>query len=210
MPMLALKTVSDFIDSVASDSPAPGGGSVSALAGALGAALTAMVCHLTIGKKKYEDVQAEMIGLLGQADELKARLTSLIDQDTEAFNRVMEAFGMPRTTEAEKERRSTAIQEATKQATLVPLEVMKLAERALTLAKSVAEKGNVNSISDAGVAGLMLRAACEGAALNVRINLATLKDGQFVAETRALMDAIATNVEVLSDGLRKRVETVLS
>lgn len=208
--MLALKTVSDFIDSVASDSPAPGGGSVSALAGALGAALTAMVCHLTIGKKKYEDVQAEMIGLLGQADELKARLTSLIDQDTEAFNRVMEAFGMPRTTEAEKERRSTAIQEATKQATLVPLEVMKLAERALTLAKSVAEKGNVNSISDAGVAGLMLRAACEGAALNVRINLATLKDGQFVAETRALMDAIATNVEVLSDGLRKRVETVLS
>lgn len=210
MPMLALKTVSDFIDSVASDSPAPGGGSVSALAGALGAALTAMVCHLTIGKKKYEDVQAEMIGLLGQADELKARLTSLIDQDTEAFNRVMEAFGMPRTTEAEKERRSTAIQEATKQATLVPLEVMKLAERALTLAKSVAEKGNVNSISDAGVAGLMLRAACEGAALNVRINLATLKDGQFVAETRALMDAIATNVEVLADGLRKRVETVLS
>ncbi|MEP0821297.1 MAG: cyclodeaminase/cyclohydrolase family protein [Ignavibacterium sp.] len=208
--MLALKTVSDFIDSVASDSPAPGGGSVSALAGALGAALTAMVCHLTIGKKKYEDVQAEMIGLLGQADELKARLTSLIDQDTEAFNRVMEAFGMPRTTEAEKERRSTAIQEATKQATLVPLEVMKLAERALTLAKSVAEKGNVNSISDAGVAGLMLRAACEGAALNVRINLATLKDGQFVAETRALMDAIATNVEVLADGLRKRVETVLS
>jgi len=208
--MLALKTVSDFIDSVASDSPAPGGGSVSALAGALGAALTAMVCHLTIGKKKYEDVQAEMIGLLGQADELKARLTSLIDQDTEAFNRVMEAFGMPRTTEAEKERRSTAIQEATKQATLVPLEVMKLAERALTLAKSVAEKGNVNSISDAGVAGLMLRAACEGAALNVRINLATLNDGQFVAETRALMDAIATNVEVLADGLRKRVETVLS
>lgn len=208
--MLALKTVSEFIDNVASDSPAPGGGSVSALAGALGAALTAMVCHLTIGKKKYEDVQTEMIGLLGQADELKARLIILMDQDTEAFNRVMEAFGMPRSTDAEKEKRSTAIQEATKQATLVPLEVMKLAERALTLAKSAAEKGNVNSISDAGVAGVMLKAACEGAALNVRINLATLKDGRFVSETRALLDAIATNVEVLSDGLRKRVETVLS
>ncbi|GJQ21696.1 MAG: sugar ABC transporter substrate-binding protein [Bacteroidia bacterium] len=208
--MLALKTVSEFIDNVASDSPAPGGGSVAALAGALGAALTAMVCHLTIGKKKYEDVQTEMIGLLGQADELKARLIILMDQDTEAFNRVMEAFGMPRSTDAEKEKRSTAIQEATKQATLVPLEVMKLAERALTLAKSAAEKGNVNSISDAGVAGVMLKAACEGAALNVRINLATLKDGRFVSETRALLDAIATNVEVLSDGLRKRVETVLS
>lgn len=208
--MLALKTVSDFLDDVASDSPAPGGGSVSALAGALGAALAAMVCHLTIGKKNYEDVQAEMISLVGQADELKARLTSLIDQDTDAFNRVMEAFGMPRITDAEKEKRSTAIQEATKQATLVPLEVMKLSEKCLVLARQAAERGNVNSISDAGVAGLMLKAACEGAALNVRINLATLKDESFVGETRALMEAIATNVDVQWDALHKRVEAVLT
>jgi formiminotetrahydrofolate cyclodeaminase len=209
-PMLALKTVSDFIDSVASDSPAPGGGSVSALAGALGAALTAMVCHLTIGKKKYEDVQADMIDMLGQADELRARLTSLIDQDTEAFNGVMRAFGMPRGTDDEKQRRSDAIQEATKQATLVPLEVMKLAEKALVLAKDVAERGNVNSISDAGVAGLILKASCEGAALNVKINLTTMKDATFVEETRTLVNAISSNVDVLAEGLRKRVEAVLS
>ncbi|MBI4417345.1 MAG: cyclodeaminase/cyclohydrolase family protein [Ignavibacteriales bacterium] len=207
--MLALKTISDFIDNVASDSPAPGGGSVSALAAALGAGLTSMVCRLTIGKKKYEDVQADMIDILGQADELRARLTSLIDQDTEAFNGVMRAFGMPRGTDEEKQKRSEAIQDATKEATLIPLEVMKLSEKALVLAKEVAEEGNVNSISDAGVAGLMLKAACEGAALNVRINLATLKDGVFVGETKALTDAVATNVEVLADGLRKRVESVL-
>lgn len=207
--MLALKTVSDFIDHVASESPAPGGGSVSALGAALGAALTAMVCQLTIGKKKYEDVQAEMIETLGQADELRAKLTSLIDQDTEAFNKVMKAFGMPRGTDVEKQRRSEAIQDATREATLVPLEVMKLAEKALVLARVVAEKGNVNSISDAGVAGLMIRAACEGAAMNVRINLATLKDAAFIEETRTLMNAIATNVDVHAEAVRARVESVL-
>lgn len=207
--MLALNTVSDFIDHVASDSPAPGGGSVSALGAALGAALTAMVCRLTIGKKKYEDVQAEMIETLGQADELRAKLTSLIDQDTEAFNKVMSAFGMPRGTDEEKQRRSDAIQDATREATLVPLEAMKLAEKALVLARVVAEKGNVNSISDAGVAGLMIRAACEGAAMNVRINLATLKNASFVEETRTLMNAISTNVDVHAEAVRARVESVL-
>jgi glutamate formiminotransferase/formiminotetrahydrofolate cyclodeaminase len=204
--MLATKRVSEFIDEVAAISPAPGGGSVSALAAALGSALTSMVCHLTIGKKKYEDVQDEMIRALGQADELRAKLTDLIDQDTEAFNDVMRAFGLPKDTEEQKLRRSEAIQEATRQATLVPLEVMKLSEQAITLAKAAAEKGNVNSISDAGVAGLILKAACEGAAYNVRINLATLKDTRFVAETKTLADAMLTNVEILADGIRERVE----
>ncbi len=208
--MLATKRVSEFIDEVAASSPAPGGGSVSALVAALGSALTSMVCHLTIGKKKYEDVQDEMIRALGQADELRAKLTDLIDQDTEAFNGVMRAFGMSKDTEDQKLRRSEAIQEATRQATLVPLEVMKLSEQAITLAKAAAEQGNVNSISDAGVAGLILKAACEGAAYNVRINLATLKDARFVAETKTLADAMLTNVEILADGIRERVEKVLS
>ncbi|HEX9614892.1 MAG TPA: cyclodeaminase/cyclohydrolase family protein [Bacteroidota bacterium] len=204
--MLATKRVSEFIDEVAASSPAPGGGSVSALAAALGAALTSMVCQLTIGKKKYEDVQGEMLRTLGQADELRAKLIDLIDQDTEAFTAVMRAFGMPKDTDDQKLRRSEAIQDATRQATLVPLEVMKLSEQAITLAKGVAEEGNVNSISDAGVAGLILKAACEGAAYNVRINLATLKDARFVAETKTLADAIITNVDILADGIRERVE----
>ncbi|MEX2115800.1 MAG: cyclodeaminase/cyclohydrolase family protein [Bacteroidota bacterium] len=208
--MLATKRVSEFIDEVAASSPAPGGGSVSALAAALGAALTSMVCQLTIGKKKYEDVQGEMLRTLGQADELRAKLTDLIDQDTEAFTAVMRAFGMPKDTDDQKLRRSEAIQAATKQATLVPLEVMKLSEQAITLAKAVALEGNVNSISDAGMAGLILKAACEGAAYNVRINLATLKDARFVAETKTLADAITTNVDILADGIRERVEKVLS
>ncbi|HLE32881.1 MAG TPA: cyclodeaminase/cyclohydrolase family protein [Bacteroidota bacterium] len=208
--MLTSKILSEFIDDVSSNSPAPGGGSVSALCGALGSALTAMVCRLTIGKKNYEGVQDEMLATLGQADELRAKLTGLIDRDTEAFNLVMKAFTLPKTTDDEKRIRSEAIQTATKQATLVPLEVMKLCEQAMGIAATVAERGNVNSITDAGVAGLILKAGCEGAALNVQINLATLKDKTFVDETSTLVSALLTNVEAVSDRIRQRVQAVLS
>jgi len=208
--MLTSKILSEFIDDVSSNSPAPGGGSVSALCGALGSALTAMVCRLTIGKKNYEEVQDEMLATLGQADELRAKLTGLIDRDTEAFNLVMKAFTLPKTTDDEKRIRSEAIQTATKQATLVPLEVMKLCEQAMGIAATVAERGNVNSITDAGVAGLILKAGCEGAALNVQINLATLKDKTFVDETSTLVSALLTNVEAVSDRIRQRVQAVLS
>ena len=208
--MLTSKILSEFIDDVSSNSPAPGGGSVSALCGALGSALTAMVCRLTIGKKNYEEVQDEMLATLGQADELRAKLTGLIDRDTEAFNLVMKAFTLPKTTDDEKRIRSEAIQTATKQATLVPLEVMKLCEQAMGIAATAAERGNVNSITDAGVAGLILKAGCEGAALNVQINLATLKDKTFVDETSTLVSALLTNVEAVSDRIRQRVQAVLS
>ena len=208
--MLATQDITEFLDSVSSDSPAPGGGSAAALAGAMGAALAAMVCRLTIGKKKYEAVQDDMIGAVGALDELRAKMTSLIDQDTEAFNDVMKAFGLPKETAEQKRDRSAAIQEATRQATLVPLDVMRLCEQTLVVATMVAEKGNVNSISDVGVAALLLKAGCEGAAYNVRINLATLVDKEFVADTSTMATAIETNVEALSDGIRKRVTTVLS
>ena len=169
-----------------------------------------MVCRLTIGKKNYEGVQDEMLATLGQADELRAKLTGLIDRDTEAFNLVMKAFTLPKITDDEKRIRSEAIQTATKQATLVPLEVMKLCEQAMGIAATVAERGNVNSITDAGVAGLILKAGCEGAALNVQINLATLKDKTFVDETSTLVSALLTNVEAVSDRIRQRVQAVLS
>ena len=208
--MLTSRTVSEFIDDVSSNSPAPGGGSVSALCGALGTALSAMVCRLTIGKKNYEGVQDEMLMALGRADELRAKLTTLIDQDTEAFNLVMKAFTLPKVTEDQKRSRSVAIQAATKQATLVPLEVMKLCEQAIGIAATVADEGNVNSVTDAGVAGLILKAGCEGAAWNVKINLATLQDKTFVEETSTLVAALLTNVEAISDRIRQRVQTVLS
>lgn len=195
--MLMTKSVIDFLNEVASDSPAPGGGSVAALSGALGVALTSMVCRLTIGKKKYAEVQQEMEETLKRAEELRSRFSDLIQKDTEAFNAVMRAFGMPKETEEEKRARSAAIQETMKQATLVPLEVMELCTLALPLAKTVAEKGNVNSISDAGVSALMLEAAWAGAALNVRINLQTLEDTTFVEETKAKLGELQTKVESL-------------
>lgn len=174
------KTINAFLDELASSSPAPGGGSVSALSGALGAALTSMVCNLTLGKKKYIDVEPDMKRILGASEGLRSKFTDLIAKDTQAFNKVMEAFGLPRDSEAQKALRSAAIVEATKEATLVPLEVMKHCIDGLALAFEVSAKGNMNSISDAGVSALMLHAACEGAALNVRINLNGLADSEFV------------------------------
>ena len=142
--MLTQRTVAQFLDELSSNSPAPGGGSVAALAGAAGAALTSMVCNLTIGKKKYAEVQEEMAATLRQSEELRSALTQLIDKDTEAFNKVMAAFGLPKGNEQEQAARSAAIQDATKAATLVPLGVMSLCEQALRLAKTVAVKGNKN------------------------------------------------------------------
>lgn len=173
-------TLNSFLDELASSSPAPGGGSVAALAGALGAALTSMVCNLTIGKKKYAEVEAEMKKILKQSEELREQFTALIEKDAEAFNKVMEAFGLPKESDAQKALRNAAIEAATKEATMVPLEVMKHCIDAMALAQNVAANGNKNSVSDAGVSALMLHAACESAALNVRINLSGLADTEFV------------------------------
>jgi len=196
--MLTPLTLTRFLDELASSSPAPGGGSVAALAGAIGSALTSMVCNLTIGKKRYADVQEEMQSVLRQSEKLRQELTLLIDKDTEAFNGVMAALAMPKATEEEQSRRSSLIQEATKRATLVPLSVMGLCERALALTRVVAEKGNKNSTSDSGVAALMLQSACSGAGLNVRINLTSLNDEQFVRQTTEEMKGITRKVEQLA------------
>jgi formiminotetrahydrofolate cyclodeaminase len=178
---MALSTsLSPFLDELASASPAPGGGSVAALAGALGAALTSMVCNLTIGKKKYAGVEQDMKKILGQAENLRKQFTGLIDTDAAAFHKVIEAFGLPKDTEPQKALRAAAIREATREATLVPLQVMNHCIDALALARQVAESGNVNSVSDAGVAALMLSAGAESAALNVQINLNGLDDQEFV------------------------------
>ena len=195
--MLTSKTVNEFLDEVASNSAAPGGGSVSALAGSLGAALTSMVCRLTIGKKKYVDVQAEMEAVLKKSEELRAKLTSVIDEDTEAFKRVMTAFGMAKETEEQKTRRNKAIQEATKSATLVPLKLMNLCQEGVELARTVVEKGNKNSLSDAGVSLLLFQAAANGAALNVRINLPGLENQKFRDETYEKVTDASNKVDAI-------------
>lgn len=197
--MLATKTVNEFIEEVASILPAPGGGSVSALVGSLGVALSSMVCRLTIGKKKYLDVQEEFEVILAKAEELRLRFIDLMEKDTTAFQGVMNAFTLPKETEEQKQERSEAIQAATKEATLVPLEVMNLCEEAIKLVKVAAEKGNVNSISDSGVAALMINAASQGAAMNVRINLATLQDTSFLQMVRDRVAEILNSVQTTTN-----------
>ena len=198
-----------FYDEVASSSPAPGGGSVSASGGALSAALTAMVCRLTVGKKKYESVKDELSDVRDKANTLRLELIKLIDDDKNAFNAVMAAFKLSKSTDVDAARRDVAIQAATKVATLTPLVVMTKAVESLELALVVAQKGNENSISDAGVAGLVGLAAVEGASYNVRINLKSLSDQNFVAATREEMESLRTKGRTLALQIKQVVESKL-
>ena len=179
---LASSKISSFLSELSSSSPAPGGGSVAALSGSLAAALDSMVCQLTLGKKKYEDVQDEISDMSHQIKKLQRRLTELIDEDTNAFNDVMTAFKMPKATEKEKKKRSEAIQKGYKKAAEIPLETAKTAKKVLHLSIDVAKKGNKNSITDAGVAALLGYTAVHAAALNVEINLGSIKDTDFVKQ----------------------------
>ena len=197
------RTVRAFVNELSTDSPAPGGGSVAALAGALGSALASMVANLTVGKKGYEEVNDEMKGVAVKAQELKDFFLTAVDRDTEAFNRVMDAMGMPKKTDEQKQARNATIQKATKGAVIVPLDVLKKSLEALELSRVVAEKGNVNSVSDAGVAALSIRGAAEGAALNVKINLGSIEDKEFVDQTRG-------ETEEVLEKIRKSTGEVLS
>jgi len=182
----------DFANELSTDSPAPGGGSVAALAGALGSALTSMVANLTIGKKEYQDNWDAMKDVAVEAQRLKNELLRSIDQDTDAFNNLMNAFRLPKKTDAQIAEKERAIKEATKEACLVPLDVMKNSLEVLKLTQVVAERGNENAASDAGVASLMARSAVEGAGLNVKINLPGIKDSEFIETMKSkVKDLIA-------------------
>lgn len=208
--MLIDQTVAAFSDELASNSPAPGGGSIAALAGTLGAGLTSMVCRLTVGKKKYADVQEEMHSVLAQSEDLRAQLTVLIDKDTDAFTGVMDAFGLPKESDEQRSARTAAIQHAMKEAVRVPLEVMNLCVGAITLTAVTAAKGNANSITDAGVAALMIEAACRGAELNVKINLGTISDAEFCAEVSSAMTAYHNDVARTAQEILARIDAALT
>ena len=179
---LTNKPVKEFLGELASASPAPGGGSVAALSGALGAALVSMVCNLTIGRKKYAAVEADMQGILAQSEALREQLTQLLEDDVAAFTQVAEAMKLPRDTEQQKAARTEQLQAALKHATAVPMRIAAACVHVIDLCKPVAEMGNVNAVSDAGVAVLAAEAGLRAAALNVMINLAWLDDATFVAE----------------------------
>ena len=177
-------TLTEFADTKASDSPAPGGGSVSALQGALGAALASMVCALTLGKKKYADVQDLAEAAKDKAEKIEREYLDIIDRDTEAFNAVSAVFAMPKETEEEKQARSAAMQEALKLCTVTPLEMMQLALEGIKLIESVNGKLNASAASDLGCAVLSLKSALQGAWLNVLINIGGIRDEEFVNATR--------------------------
>jgi glutamate formiminotransferase/formiminotetrahydrofolate cyclodeaminase len=176
---LAKMNLREFCNETLSDSPAPGGGSVAALMGALGASLGGMVANLSAGKRGWDDKLEYFSNWAVKAQQLKDELLSLVDEDTAAFNRVMDAFALAKESSEEKAARVAAIEKATKYAAEVPLKVMETASKSYELLVEMAERGNPASVSDVGVGALATRACIEGAALNVRINLAQLKDEKF-------------------------------
>ncbi len=203
--LLTNLTINDFTDEVSVDSPAPGGGSVAALGGALSSALSAMVSALSYNKKGYEDYRNEFINLGERAQKVKDEFLKLVDEDTNAFNKFMAARRLPKKTDEEKAERERALEEAAKYAAEIPLKVLETSVLALQIAERVSEIGNKNSISDAGVAGWMGRAAAEGAYLNVKINLPSISDenfrkeiiskaGNFLEEARKINQRISINV----------------
>ena len=195
-------SVTAFLDSLASSAPAPGGGSVAALSGAMGAALVSMVCNLTIGKQRYADVEAEMRDLLDRAEALRHEMQDLAQADLEAFNRLSAAYKLPRTTEADIAIRRDAIQASLRRATEVPLRTARTAAAVLPLCPPVAERGNQAAVSDVGVAALLAQAAVRSALLNVEINLRLLEDSIYIRQVRA-------EVERLTDGLVAEAERIV-
>ena len=196
-------TLKGFARETASESAAPGGGSVSAYMGALAAALGAMVANLSAHKRGWDERWEEFSQWADRGQDIVRRALHLVDEDTEAFNRIMDAFGLPKGTEEEKAARSQAIQDATLYATKVPLETMKTAYAAFDICRAMAQEGNPASVSDAGVGALAARSAVLGAWLNVRINAASLKD-------RATADAILAEAKEMAENAQQQEKEILA
>jgi glutamate formiminotransferase/formiminotetrahydrofolate cyclodeaminase len=199
----------EFCNETLSDSPAPGGGSVAALMGALGASLGGMVANLSAGKRGWDDKLEYFSDWAVKAQQLKDELLSLVDEDSAAFNKVMDAFGLPRESAEEEAARSAAIEQATKYAAEIPLKVMETASKSYQLLSEMAEKGNPNSISDVGVGLLATRACIEGAALNVKINLGQLKDEKFKSALAENVRQIKADSETRFKKIQQVVESKL-
>ena len=204
-PSLAKMNLREFCNETLSDSPAPGGGSVAALMGALGASLGGMVANLSAGKRGWDDKIHYFSEWAVKAQQLKDELLSLVDEDSAAFNKVMDAFGLPRESAEEKAARSAAIEKATKHAAEIPLKLMETASRSYELLAQMGDKGNPASVSDVGVGALATRACIEGAALNVRINLANLKDENFKS---ALQEKMA-RIQAESESQFKKIDQIV-
>ena len=193
--------IAQFLDTLASAEPAPGGGSVAALTGAMAAGLLTMVCDLTIGKKVYAAFEAEAIALRERAEAVRMLLQQLAQEDIDVFSRLSAAYKLPRTTDADAASRRAAIQVVTKQATEVPLRMVRALADLVPLCAPLARNGSRLAVSDVGVAAHLIRAAVPSALLNVEINLAVIDDQRFVRETRAIIDDLTTGVDLELSGV---------
>ena len=209
-PALVKMNLREFCNETLSDSPAPGGGSVAALMGALGASLGGMVANLSAGKRGWDDKIHYFSDWAVKSQQLKDELLSLVDEDTAAFNKVMDAFALPKDSAADKTTRSAAIEKATKYAAEIPLKVMETASKSYALLGEMAAKGNPASVSDVGVGALATRACIEGAALNVRINLGQLKDGKIKADLQEKVRKISADSEAQFKTIIQFVESKLT
>lgn len=207
--MLADLTIKGFLAETAGSAPVPGGGSISALNGAIAAALTEMVAHLTIGKKKYAEVEGQMRTIAIEAALIRERLTAYIDKDSEAYDRVFAAFKLPKETETQQAERSRVIQEATKEAALVPMQVAEEIGLVMESIIYVAHKGNRNAVTDACVAMMAARTCVLGALLNVRINLSSIRDEDFVKRMTKKADALEADALRVEKKLLDWVKTIL-
>ena len=190
-----------YLDDAAANKPAPGGGSVSACAGALGAALVSMVCNLTRGREKFADVEAEIVAIVEASEAARHRLEQLLQEDTTAYNGVIAAYKMPKETAEDQAARSQAVQDGLIVAADVPLEICRVAVEVCRLSKVAAGIGNPQAVTDAGIGAILGEAAVVGAALNVRINLGSIKDEAYVAKAAAEID------EIQADAAALRAET---
>jgi formiminotetrahydrofolate cyclodeaminase len=199
--MIKDQTIEHFLDQLASKSATPGGGSAAAIMGSMGAALISMVCNLTIGKKNHETVEPEMKAVLVEAERLRKELLDLVNQDVSVFDQVMAAYGLPKETDVEKSSRSQKIQEALKAATEVPLLCASAAVKVIQLSQAVAERGNKNVVSDAGVAVMAGMAAFRSAALNVHVNAGVIRDEAFVASSLKQLSSLEAGLSPLVDAI---------
>lgn len=199
---LGKHTIDTFLDTLASNEPTPGGGSVAALSGAMAAGLVSMVCALTIGKKQFADFEEELRSIHAQAEELRREFQTLAQEDIEVFNRLSAAYKLPRTTDADAASRRAAIQKVTRQATEVPLRTARAATSLLPLCTKLASRCGRLVVSDVGIAAVIARATVQSSLLNVEINLASLEDQIYVREVRA-------QIEDLTIGLSEETESIL-
>jgi glutamate formiminotransferase/formiminotetrahydrofolate cyclodeaminase len=203
------KNLREFSDETASESPAPGGGSIAAYSGALGTALSTMVANLSANKRGWDDRWEEFSNWADKGQTYHSRLLALVDADTAAFNGIMDAYGLPKSTEDQKTARAQAIQSATKHAIEIPMQVAEVAHDAFEVAEAMADFGNPNSITDAGVGAMCLRTAVLGAVLNARVNTADLVDKEFVSSVLSRCDELVTSASSREAAVLSRVDEVL-